>query len=119
MIFPFPNYFKTIGFVRTVGDGIVGVFGLENVCYGEMVTFNSGEFGLVLNLESRKVSIIVLGKDINILPGDVVSRTFNLMNVIVGDFLLGSVVDPLGKILVKFVEKNPFALGIYREQLLD
>lgn len=68
----FPRFFKTIGFVRTVADGIVGIIGLENVCYGEMVSFNNDEYGLVLNLESRKVSVIVLGKDVNILPGDVV-----------------------------------------------
>lgn len=117
MLYLFPRFFKTIGFVKTVGDGIVGVFGLHNVCYGEMVSFNSGEFGLVLNLESKKVSIIVLGKDFNILPGDVVSRTFNLMNVTVGDFLLGSIVDPLGNILIKLVEKNPFAFKIYRNQV--
>lgn len=79
MMFPFPRYYKTIGFVRTVADGIVSVFGLENVCFGEMVKFNRNDAGLVLNLEFKKVSIIVLGKDVNILPGDVVSRTFNLM----------------------------------------
>jgi len=116
--YSFPRFFKTIGFVRTVSDGIVGVVGLENVCYGEMVSFNNNEYGLVLNLEARKVSVIVLGKDVNILPGDVVCRTFNLMNLVAGDFLLGTIVDPLGKILIKLVEKNPFAFAIYRERLM-
>jgi len=119
LVFPYPHYFQSVGFVRSVGDGIVSVFGLENVCFGEMVMFNTGEIGLVLNLETRKVSVLVLGKDINMLPGDIVSRTFFLINVTVGDFLLGSVVDPLGKILIKLVEKNPFSFGLYKSQLLD
>jgi len=95
----FPNVYKTIGFVKTVGDGIVSITGLQNICYGEMVQFSNKEFGLVLNLEADKVSVIVLGKDTTILPGDVVARTFNLMNIKASDALLGCVVDPLGKVL--------------------
>jgi len=95
----FPSVFKTIGFVKTVGDGIVSIIGLRNICYGEMVRFSKGDYGLVLNLEITKVSVIVLGKDRLILPGNPVSRTFNLMNIFVGDKLLGCVVDPLGNIL--------------------
>lgn len=82
-----------------------------------MVRFNRNDAGLVLNLEFKKVSVVVLGKDINILPGDVVSRTFNLMNIITGDFLLGSIVDPLGKVLMKLVVKNPFVFSIHRNKI--
>jgi F-type H+-transporting ATPase subunit alpha len=64
-----------------------------------MVIFASKVYGLVLNLEKEKVSVIVLGKDISVLPGDVVARTYNLMNLYAGDKLLGCVVDPLGKVL--------------------
>lgn len=65
-----------------------------------MVTFfEADEHGLVLNLELNKVSVVVLGVDINIFPGDYVCRKFVLMNVPVGDHLLGRVVDPLGRIL--------------------
>jgi len=102
----FPKIYKTIGFVRTVGDGIVSILGLQNVCYGEMVEFSNKEFGLVLNLETNKVSVIVLGKDTYILPGDVVARTFNLMNLYAGDELLGCVIDPLGRILNKILSVN-------------
>jgi len=119
LFFPYPRYYTIIGFVRTVADGIVSVFGLENVCYGEMVFFHGNTYGLVLNLEQRKVSVIVLGKDTGILPGDVVSRTFNLMNILVGDHLLGSVVDPLGKVLINLVGKNPFTFSIYMGNLLN
>jgi len=79
MFFPYSRSFRTIGFVRSIADGIVNVFGLEKVCFGEMVCFSKDVYGLVLNLESRRVSIIVLGKDKSILPGDVVFRTYNLM----------------------------------------
>jgi F0F1-type ATP synthase alpha subunit len=95
----FPKVYNTIGFVKTVGDGIVSIIGLQNICYGEMVQFSNKELGLVLNLETDKVSVIVLGKDTNILPGDVVARTFNLMNIEATDSLLGRVVDPLGEVL--------------------
>jgi len=99
-----PKIYKNIGFVRTVGDGIVSIIGLQNICYGEMVQFPNREFGLVLNLETNRVSVIVLGKDIAILPGDVVARTFNLMNLYAGDYLLGCIVDPLGRVLIDLLK---------------
>lgn len=89
-----------VGVVISVADGIVGVKGLADVCYGEMVTFcgdsNAKLIGLVLNLESQKVGIVVLGEDTAVFPGDFVCRNFVLMNVPTGDHLLGRVVDPLG-----------------------
>lgn len=89
-----------VGVVISVADGIVGVKGLADVCYGEMVTFcgdiNAKLIGLVLNLESQKVGIVVLGEDTEVFPGDFVCRNFVLMNVPTGDHLLGRVVDPLG-----------------------
>lgn len=89
-----------VGVVVSVADGIVGVKGLADVCYGEMVTFcgdiNVKLIGLVLNLEVQKVGIVVLGDDAEVFPGDFVCRNFVLMNVPTGDHLLGRVVDPLG-----------------------
>lgn len=89
-----------VGVVVSVADGIVGVKGLADVCYGEMVTFcgdiHSKLIGLVLNLEFQKVGIVVLGEDTEVFPGDFVCRNFVLMNVPTGDHLLGRVVDPLG-----------------------
>lgn len=89
-----------VGVVVSVADGIVGVKGLADVCYGEMVTFcgdvNTKLIGLVLNLEFQKVGIVVLGEDTEVFPGDFVCRNFVLMNVPTGDHLLGRVVDPLG-----------------------
>ena len=91
-----------VGVVISVADGIVGIKGFEEVCYGEMVTFcTSRHFGkhvvgLVLNLEIDKVGVVVLGDDSEVVPGDFVCRNFTLMNVPTGDHLLGRVVDPLG-----------------------
>src|ERR1700678_3646098 len=90
---------RDIGIVVSISDGIVGVKGLADVCYGEMVTFcnaTSKSIGLVLNLETNKIGAVVLGTDSEIFPGDYVCRNFVLMNVPTGDHLLGRVVDPLG-----------------------
>jgi len=106
--------------VRTVGDGIVSIIGLQNICYGEMVQFANSEFGLVLNLETNRVSVIVLGKDIAILPGDVVARTFNLMNLYAGDHLLGCIVDPLGRVLIDLLKgKRASDPELFEESSLD
>lgn len=91
---------RNVGVVISVADGIVGIKGLIDVCYGEMVTFSGFSedliTGMVLNLETERVGVVVLGDESNIFPGDYVSRNFVLMNVPTGDHLLGRVVDPLG-----------------------
>jgi len=95
----FSKNLRDMGIVTSVADGIVGIKGMSDVCYGEMVTFcNTPKkvVGLVLNLELSKVGAVVLGSDFEIFPGDYVCRNFVLMNVPVGDHLLGRVVDPLG-----------------------
>ena len=93
----FSRFYKNIGFVRTVADGIVTIVGLSSVRYGEMISFSNADVGVVLSLENRSVSAIVLGPDINILPGDFVFRTSKLMGVFVSGSLLGTIVNPLGK----------------------
>lgn len=91
---------RNVGVVISVADGIVGIKGLLDVCYGEMVMFSGFSedhiTGMVLNLEAERVGVVVLGDESNIFPGDYVSRNFVLMNVPTGDHLLGRVVDPLG-----------------------
>jgi F-type H+/Na+-transporting ATPase subunit alpha len=94
------NFLNDIGLVLSCSDGIVKVIGLLNVAYGEMVYFsieNLKIIGLVLNLEAETVSIIVLDKDIEVKPGDLVFRTHDLMHVPCGEGFLGRVVDPLGR----------------------
>ena len=64
-----------VGNVVTIGDGVARVFGLENAMVGEMVTFQSGQTGLVLNLESDSVGIVVMGEGEKIREGDIVKRS--------------------------------------------
>jgi F-type H+-transporting ATPase subunit alpha len=85
------------GQVLSVGDGIARVFGLQNVMAGEMVEFPaSGLRGMALNLETDNVGIVIFGDDRVIREGDTVSRTGSIVDVPVGDGLLGRVVDGLG-----------------------
>ncbi|KAJ2766482.1 Alpha subunit of the F1 sector of mitochondrial F1F0 ATP synthase, partial [Coemansia nantahalensis] len=84
------------GRVLSVGDGIARVYGLKNVQAEEMVEFSSGVQGMALNLEADNVGIVVFGNDRLIKEGDTVKRTGSIVDVPVGEGLLGRVVDPLG-----------------------
>ncbi|MBV8097216.1 MAG: F0F1 ATP synthase subunit alpha, partial [Acetobacteraceae bacterium] len=85
------------GQVLSVGDGIARIFGLQNVMAGEMVEFpNAGLRGMALNLESDNVGVVIFGDDREIREGDTVSRTGAIVDVPIGDALLGRVVDALG-----------------------
>ncbi len=85
-----------VGRVLSVGDGIARVYGLDNVQAGEMVEFPGGIRGMALNLETDNVGIVIFGDDRSIKEGDVVKRTKSIVDVPVGDGLLGRVVDALG-----------------------
>jgi F0F1-type ATP synthase alpha subunit len=64
----FPKIFRHVGFIRTVADGIVTIFGLDSVRYGEMVLFSNHEVGVILSLENTIAAAIVLGSDIKLIP---------------------------------------------------
>ena len=85
-----------VGRVLSVGDGIARAHGLDEVQAGEMVEFESGVKGMALNLESDNVGIVIFGSDRDIKEGDQVKRTKSIVDVPVGDELLGRVVDGLG-----------------------
>lgn len=85
------------GVVLTVGDGISFVRGLRDVQANELVRFENGTFGLALNLEENQVGVILLGEDRGIREGDTVYRTEEIVQVPVGDNLLGRIIDPLGE----------------------
>jgi len=85
-----------VGRVLSVGDGIARVYGLDNVQAGEMVEFPGGIRGMALNLEADNVGVVIFGSDRDIKEGDVVKRTKSIVDVPVGDELLGRVVDGLG-----------------------
>ena len=84
------------GTVLSAGDGIARVYGLENALAGELVEFESGLAGMVLNLEEDNVGIAVMGESHGITEGEVVRRTGRIIDVPVGDALIGRVVDALG-----------------------
>lgn len=86
-----------IGTVLTIGDGVARVFGLKNVLAGELVEFDGGVKGMVLNLEANNVGIVVLGNDELIKEGSTVKRTEKIVSVPVGDALLGRVVNAIGE----------------------
>ncbi|KRM14820.1 F0F1 ATP synthase subunit alpha [Limosilactobacillus oris] len=85
------------GMVTYVGDGVARADGLENVIAGELLEFSNGVYGMAQNLESNDVGIVILGDFSGIREGDTVKRTGRIMEVPVGDELLGRVVDPLGR----------------------
>ncbi|HLW56664.1 MAG TPA: F0F1 ATP synthase subunit alpha [Bacteriovoracaceae bacterium] len=86
-----------VGTVLTIGDGVARVFGLKNVLAGELVEFEGGVKGMVLNLEANNVGIVVLGNDDSIKEGSIVKRTEKIVSVPVGDALLGRVVNAIGE----------------------
>ena len=86
-----------VGVVTYVGDGIARAHGLDDVLSGELLKFDNGSFGIAQNLESNDVGIIILGQFDNIREGDRVQRTGRIMEVPVGDALIGRVVNPLGQ----------------------
>ena len=90
------NDLKEFGTVISIGDGIARVYGLNKVKAGEMVEFKTGVKGMALNLEADNVGIVVLGNDREIQEGDVVQRTGSIIDIPVGEELLGRVIDSLG-----------------------
>ena len=87
---------QEVGYVITVGDGIAKVYGIDNVQAGEMVEFDSGVKGMVLNLETDVVGIVIMGDDSNVRQGDKVKRTGEILQTPVGRSMVGRVVDALG-----------------------
>ena len=86
-----------VGTVLDVGDGIAHIYGLERAMAGELLELPHGVYGLVLNLELDNVGAVLLGDDFLIKEGDEVRRTGKIMDVPVGDALIGRVVNPLGQ----------------------
>merc|ERR1711976_504023 len=84
------------GSVLSIGDGIARVYGLKNIQAEEMVEFSSGLKGMALNLEPDNVGIVVFGNDKLIKEGDMVKRTGAIVDVPIGEALLGRIVDALG-----------------------
>ncbi len=100
-----------VGEVIQVGDGIARVYGLENVMSSELVQFPNDIYGMTLNLEEDNVGIAIFGDYTKIKEGDIVRRTNRIVEVPVGDALLGRVVNPLG---FPLDGKGPIKTDTYR-----
>ena len=87
---------QEVGTVLQVGDGIARIYGLNSVQSGELIEFESGLRGIVLNLEEDNVGAVLLGSSNNIKEGDTVKRTKLIASINVGEGMLGRVVDTLG-----------------------
>lgn len=101
-----------VGTVIQVADGIARVHGLENAMQGELLEFPGGVYGMVLNLEEDNVGAVLLGKQRNINEGDVVKTTGRVVEVPVGDAMLGRVVNALGQ---PIDGKGPIQTSRYRK----
>ena len=86
-----------VGTVIQVGDGIARVYGLEDAMAGELLEFPGGIYGMAMNLEEDNIGCVILGPYTGIKEGDTVKRTGRIVEVPVGDELLGRVVNPLGQ----------------------
>lgn len=102
---------EEVGTVIQVGDGIARAHGLANVMAGELLEFSNGVMGMALNLEEDNVGIVIMGPYTEIREGDQVKRTGRIMEVPVGEALLGRVVNPLGQPLDG---KGPVETSEYR-----
>ncbi|HHT63318.1 MAG: F0F1 ATP synthase subunit alpha [Bacillota bacterium] len=100
-----------VGTVITVGDGICRIYGMQNAMAGELVKFPNGVSGMVLNLEEDNIGCVILGPYTDIQEGDEVKRTGRIMEVPVGEALIGRVVNPLGEPLDG---KGPIKTDTYR-----
>ncbi len=85
-----------VGTVLQIGDGIARAYGLANVEYGELVEFEGGLEGIVLNLEEDNVGIVLLGHSKNVKEGSIVKRTKRIASLNIGEGIVGRVVDTLG-----------------------
>src|SRR5258706_13874165 len=87
---------EEVGTVLQVGDGIARIYGLTKVQSGELIEFENGLRGIVLNLEEDNVGAVLLGPSSDIKEGDIVKRTGKIGSIKVGEGMLGRVVDSLG-----------------------
>ena len=101
---------EEVGTVLQVGDGIARVYGLTKVQSGELVEFDNGLQGIVLNLEEDNVGVVLLGSSDNIKEGDTIKRTKRIASIKVGDGMLGRVVNTLGQ---PIDGKGPIAGTLY------
>ena len=118
---------KDVGTVMSVSDGVTLVHGLDSAMLGELLLFPNDVYGMVMNLEEDAVGAVLLGSETAIREGDEVRRTKRIMEVPVGDELLGRVVNPLGQAIdgqgeIKTTKTRPIervASGVMTRKSVD
>ena len=116
-----------VGTVVSVGDGIANVYGLDKAMLGELLLFPNEVYGMVMNLESDSVGVVLLGNDSLVKEGDLVNRTKQVMEVPVGENMLGRVVNSLGQPIdglgeIKYTRTRPIeviAPGVIKRKSVD
>ncbi|MFQ5862561.1 MAG: F0F1 ATP synthase subunit alpha [Candidatus Brocadiales bacterium] len=102
---------ESVGTVLQVGDGVARIYGLDDCMSGELLEFTNGLHGVALNLEEDSVGAVLLGSDENVKEGDTVKTTGRIVQVPVGEALLGRVVNALGQ---PVDGRGPIAAGTFR-----
>ncbi len=113
-----------VGTVMSIGDGIARVYGLDKVMAGELLSFPHNVSGIAMNLEEDQVGVVLMGEYTEVEEGDEVKRTGRIMNVPVGDALIGRVVDSLGNPIddkgpidsSQYIEIERLAPGVIQRQ---
>ncbi|HDY75236.1 MAG TPA: F0F1 ATP synthase subunit alpha, partial [Candidatus Marinimicrobia bacterium] len=113
-----------VGEVISIGDGVARVSGLENVMSSELVELPNGVFGMALNPEDDNVGLVLFGESRKVKEGDLAKRTKKVVEVPVGESMLGRVVNPLGQPIdgKGIIDSNDFspierkALGVMQRQ---
>ena len=95
----YENELKTVdsGTIIQIGDGVATVYGLQNCMEGELLEFPNEVYGMALNLEKDNVGCVLLGSEKGIKEGDIVKSTGRVVEVPVGDNLIGRVINSLGQ----------------------
>jgi F-type H+/Na+-transporting ATPase subunit alpha len=88
---------REVGTIISISTGIVKVSGLPNVGYEELLEFSGGVFGIAFNVDENEIGVVLLGEYWHLQAGDEVERTGRVMDVAVGNALLGRIIDPLGR----------------------
>ncbi len=102
---------EEVGTILEVGDGIARIYGLTSAMAGEMLDFGNNIYGIALNLEEDSIGAVILGEYIHISEGDEVRRTGRIIQVPVGEALVGRVVNPLGQ---PIDNKGPIKTELFR-----